>query len=87
MFGKGIYLADMVTKSANYCYTLTGDAFLLLCDVALGTIQEEIDAKDLKKPKKGKNSVKGKGKKKKLKLLKFRCWWNSSQSKRKYSIR
>ncbi|KAL7079628.1 hypothetical protein ACQ4LE_001093 [Meloidogyne hapla] len=61
MFGKGIYLADMVTKSANYCYAMSGEGLLLLCDVALGEIQEEIDAKDLKKPKRGKNSVKGIG--------------------------
>uniref|UniRef100_A0A915LW22 Poly [ADP-ribose] polymerase n=1 Tax=Meloidogyne javanica TaxID=6303 RepID=A0A915LW22_MELJA len=61
MFGKGIYFADMVTKSANYCYAMSGEGLLLLCDVALGEIQEEVDAKDLKKPKRGKNSVKGIG--------------------------
>ena len=38
MFGKGVYFADMVSKSANYCYTsqLKNSGLLLLCDVALG---------------------------------------------------
>lgn len=38
MFGKGIYFADVVTKSANYCFTdKTNDTgLMLLCEVALG---------------------------------------------------
>ena len=38
MFGKGIYFADMVSKSANYCYTSKSNptGLLLLCEVALG---------------------------------------------------
>ncbi|KAF6828954.1 hypothetical protein CPLU01_08184 [Colletotrichum plurivorum] len=38
MFGKGIYLADMSTKSANYCaaYHSNGEALLLLCEAELG---------------------------------------------------
>ncbi len=38
MFGKGIYFADMVSKSANYCHTSRSDSegLLLLCEVALG---------------------------------------------------
>ena len=48
-----------VTKSANYCYVMSGEGLLLLCDVALGDVQMEKDAKDIKKPKRGKNSVKG----------------------------
>ena len=38
MFGKGIYFADMVSKSANYCATSSSNptGLLLLCDVALG---------------------------------------------------
>ena len=38
MFGKGIYFADMVSKSANYCVTSKSNpvGLLLLCDVALG---------------------------------------------------
>lgn len=35
MFGKGVYFADMFSKSANYCYANTGanDGVLLLCEV------------------------------------------------------
>jgi poly [ADP-ribose] polymerase len=38
MFGKGIYLADMSSKSANYCFSHTsnGHALLLLCEAELG---------------------------------------------------
>lgn len=38
MFGKGIYFADMVSKSANYCMTSKNNdtGLLLLCEVALG---------------------------------------------------
>ncbi|KAI1647831.1 PARP-domain-containing protein [Daldinia loculata] len=38
MFGKGIYLADMSSKSANYCYPSisNGHALLLLCEAELG---------------------------------------------------
>lgn len=38
MFGKGVYFADMVTKSANYCFTSreNNTGLMLLCEVALG---------------------------------------------------
>jgi poly [ADP-ribose] polymerase len=38
MFGKGIYLADMSSKSANYCASgqSGGTALLLLCEAELG---------------------------------------------------
>ncbi|KAI1821939.1 poly polymerase catalytic domain-containing protein [Xylaria intraflava] len=38
MFGKGIYLADMSSKSAGYChsYVSQGHALLLLCEAELG---------------------------------------------------
>lgn len=38
MFGKGIYFADMISKSANYCVTSKSNpiGLLLLSDVALG---------------------------------------------------
>ncbi|KAK4547868.1 hypothetical protein LTR36_010587 [Oleoguttula mirabilis] len=38
MFGKGVYLADMSSKSANYCcsYDSGGEALLLLCEAELG---------------------------------------------------
>jgi poly [ADP-ribose] polymerase len=40
MFGKGIYFADMVSKSANYCHTSKDNptGLLLLCEVALGNM-------------------------------------------------
>ncbi|KAI1269123.1 PARP-domain-containing protein [Xylariaceae sp. FL1019] len=46
MFGKGIYLADMSSKSANYCcpYISNGHALLLLCEAELGSMQELIGA-------------------------------------------
>ncbi|XP_064402689.1 poly [ADP-ribose] polymerase 1-like isoform X5 [Halichondria panicea] len=38
MFGKGVYFADMVSKSADYCSTSRSDneGLMLLCEVALG---------------------------------------------------
>ena len=38
MFGKGVYFADMVSKSANYCWTSRSEpvGLMLLCEVALG---------------------------------------------------
>lgn len=41
-FGKGIYFADVVTKSANYCSTSpTNDVgLMLLCQVALGKMNK-----------------------------------------------
>jgi poly [ADP-ribose] polymerase len=47
MFGKGIYLADMSSKSAGYCaaYASNGHALLLLCEAELGRpIQTLTDA-------------------------------------------
>ncbi|KAI8926209.1 poly polymerase catalytic domain-containing protein [Entophlyctis helioformis] len=42
MFGKGVYFADMVSKSANYCCTnrQSNTGILLLCEVAIGTPRE-----------------------------------------------
>lgn len=48
MFGKGIYTADLVTKAANYCHVLEAEGLILLCEVALGQIQEEKDARNIK---------------------------------------
>ncbi|KAI8932727.1 hypothetical protein NX059_010218 [Plenodomus lindquistii] len=44
MFGKGIYLADMSSKSANYCcsYNSGGTALLLLCEAELGRPMHEL---------------------------------------------
>ena len=62
MFGKGVYFADMVSKSANYCYTSPGNpvGLILLCEVALGNMDELKNAKDITKLRDGIHSVKGK---------------------------
>ena len=64
MFGKGVYFADMSSKSANYCFANRSNPYglLLLCEVALGTSNQLYDAdhKAGKLPK-GKHSVKGCG--------------------------
>ncbi|OQV17931.1 Poly [ADP-ribose] polymerase 2 [Hypsibius exemplaris] len=46
MFGKGIYFADVSTKSANYCFAQSSDSIgmMLLCEVALGQPNELFDA-------------------------------------------
>lgn len=46
MFGKGVYFADMVTKSANYCFTSkeNNTGLILLCEVALGNVNEKFYA-------------------------------------------
>ncbi|XP_047080233.1 poly [ADP-ribose] polymerase 2-A-like [Lolium rigidum] len=66
MFGKGVYFADMFSKSANYCCfseTSNKSGVLLLCEVALGSMNEliygDVCANDLPK---GKLSTKGLGK-------------------------
>ncbi|VDO69170.1 unnamed protein product [Haemonchus placei] len=62
MFGKGVYFADMASKSANYCRVFddNADGLMLLCDVALGKVKEEINAVDHSlKTIKGYNSVQG----------------------------
>ena len=64
MFGKGVYFADMSSKSANYCFANRSNPYglLLLCEVALGQTNHlyEADYKAGKLPK-GKHSVKGCG--------------------------
>ena len=45
MFDKGIYTADAVTKSANYCVGNSArEACILLCEVALGDMNELVHA-------------------------------------------
>ncbi|KAK9945695.1 hypothetical protein M0R45_011194 [Rubus argutus] len=64
MFGKGIYFADMFSKSANYCYANNASkaGVLLLCEVALGDMAELLTAKyDADKLPEGKLSTKGVG--------------------------
>ncbi|XP_077299838.1 poly-(ADP-ribose) polymerase [Arctopsyche grandis] len=64
MFGKGVYFADMVSKSANYCCTNVQNnvGVMLLCEVALGNMMELTAAKNVVTPKSGCHSVKGIGK-------------------------
>jgi len=64
MFGKGVYFADMVTKSANYCHHNLSDdiGMLLICEVALGQTNDLLHAKhDANKLPAGKHSTKGLG--------------------------
>lgn len=63
MFGKGIYFADMVSKSANYCMTTPTNSIglLLLCEVALGNMHEKTQAEYIEKLPPGKHSCKGLG--------------------------
>lgn len=63
MFGKGIYFADMVSKSANYCCTNPSNStgLMLLCEVALGDMVEYENAHYVTKLPKNKHSVKGIG--------------------------
>ncbi|XP_065832639.1 poly [ADP-ribose] polymerase 1-like [Oscarella lobularis] len=63
MFGKGVYFADMVTKSANYCHTSSAApvGLMLLCEVALGEMYERLHADHITKLPKGKHSTKGVG--------------------------
>lgn len=65
MFGKGIYFADMSSKSANYCYaTRTKNiGLVLLSEVSLGRCHELLDAdSDAHKLPSGYHSVKCLGK-------------------------
>lgn len=64
MFGKGIYFADMSSKSANYCFANQSNnvGLLLLCEVALGDCNELLDADcEANKLPSGKHSTKGLG--------------------------
>uniref|UniRef100_A0A9I9DUL3 Poly [ADP-ribose] polymerase n=1 Tax=Cucumis melo TaxID=3656 RepID=A0A9I9DUL3_CUCME len=65
MFGKGIYFADLVSKSAQYCYTDRKNpiGFMILSEVALGEVYELKKAEYMEKPPRGKHSTKGLGKK------------------------
>ncbi|KAK4728065.1 hypothetical protein R3W88_021053 [Solanum pinnatisectum] len=46
MFGKGVYFADMFSESAIYCYASSAakNGVLLLCEVALGDMNELLSA-------------------------------------------
>eukprot|EP01125_Pyxidicula_operculata_P013990 TRINITY_DN463_c0_g3_i2.p1 TRINITY_DN463_c0_g3~~TRINITY_DN463_c0_g3_i2.p1 ORF type:complete len:777 (-),score=138.65 TRINITY_DN463_c0_g3_i2:549-2879(-) len=64
MFGKGIYFADLVSKSANYCHPTPQNpvALLLLNEVALGNMLELTASKYITKLPSQYSSVKGVGK-------------------------
>ena len=64
MFGKGVYFADMSSKSANYCFTTRSNpvGLLLLCEVSLGKANQLVAADyDADKLPVGKDSVQGMG--------------------------
>lgn len=67
MFGKGVYFADMSSKSANYCcsYNSGQKALLLLGDVELGDPMNELYSSDYNAgenaKKQGKIATLGKG--------------------------
>lgn len=64
MFGKGIYFADIASKSANYClpkHNSTG--LLLLCEVSLGEMNDKFTADyTAQNLPPGKHSTRGVGK-------------------------
>lgn len=64
MFGKGIYFADLSSKSANYCIAGGNDniGLLLVCQVSLGEMMEKTSAFYVKKLPPKYQSVKGVGK-------------------------
>ncbi|KAM0853172.1 hypothetical protein ACQ4PT_051264 [Festuca glaucescens] len=64
MFGKGLYFADLVSKSAQYCYVDKNipTGLMLLSEVALGDMHELKKATPMDKPPRGKHSTKGLGK-------------------------
>ncbi|KAJ3905195.1 PARP-domain-containing protein [Lentinula edodes] len=66
MFGKGVYFADMMSKSAGYCYPHLsgGTGVLLLCEVAAQPFYERYDAEydaDRSCKNQGKRATKGIG--------------------------
>ncbi|XP_038631572.1 poly [ADP-ribose] polymerase 2 [Scyliorhinus canicula] len=64
MFGKGIYFADMSSKSANYCFATRerNVGLLLLCEVALGNCNKLLSADyEADKLPPGKDSTMGLG--------------------------
>ncbi|RNF04362.1 putative poly(ADP-ribose) polymerase, partial [Trypanosoma conorhini] len=63
MFGKGIYLADVCTKSASYCHAAadTNVGLMLLCEAALGKQSSLTAAAYMEKPMPGTDATKGVG--------------------------
>ena len=63
MFGKGVYFADMASKSANYCNTNRSNntGLMLLCEVALGNEYQLTSSEHIVKLPAGKHCCKGMG--------------------------
>ena len=63
MFGKGVYFADMVSKSANYCFASQDNpqGLLMLSEVALGNMYERTAADYIEKLPDGTHSCFGVG--------------------------
>ena len=65
MFGKGIYFADIVSKSANYCHASKANPYgcLILCEVSLGNSMQKYFADyNANLLDENKHSIKGIGK-------------------------
>lgn len=64
MFGKGVYFADLVSKSAQYCFAQPDSpvGLMLLSRVALGAMYELRKAQFIESLPSGKHSTKGLGK-------------------------
>lgn len=64
MFGKGIYLADVISKAASYCHAKpeSPEGLLILCEAALGNVFPINRAKNYKVAPTYHHSVKGVGK-------------------------
>jgi poly [ADP-ribose] polymerase len=63
MFGKGVYFADLCSKSANYCHASKQNptGILLLCEVALGSMYLKREAEMISKLNPKYQSCKGEG--------------------------
>lgn len=63
MFGKGVYFADMYSKSRGYCNSEgpCQPAYMLLCDVALGDLFPSRQARYMDQPQTGTSSTWGVG--------------------------
>ena len=62
MFGKGVYFADMVSKSAAYSSISSSNCLMLLCDVSLGDMYEKTSSEFIEALPKKFQSTKGIGK-------------------------
>lgn len=61
-FGKGVYFADMASKSLGYCHPVNKTAVIMLCEVALGNMNELTSTNyNADKLPPGKHSTKGCG--------------------------